>query len=129
MKSRFDNHHLLFERAAYQGNSLLVNLRENSGLIAFMDRTTHNALHDRVACIPPPSCNMAQVALHHLRTHGNALEQADKYMQGIDEAMRHPKASDIEKKLGELILYSVEAERPFVRDGMLNGTTYLDLAH
>lgn len=119
--SRVDRHHLLFDRQYYNATDALRTLRNDCGLIARIDRDSHDGIHDLISSVPTPNRYMARAALHRLmpiQDKSNPLDMADQYMFAIQESSEHPKANDLDKMLGQLIIASVYHQKPFIEEGL-----------
>ena len=40
----------------------------------------------------------------------------DDYMRAVEESMEHPKVNDLDRKLGEIVLESIDRQKPFIRN-------------
>lgn len=110
-----DRHHLLFTRTSWSVTPPGRQLRETPSLLVPMQRSQHNEIHAYCPAVPVPSYQvLARVASRMVVTH-NTLEQIDNFMFATQEALRHPKAHEVERALGTLTIQALEEQRPFIR--------------
>lgn len=117
---KMERHHTLFNRFAWNANNNLESLREDRRLIVPLDPDTHRELHQEVSHVPPLSYHMAR---HVLRAYSEY--EADTYLHNvenlqwsIEEATQHPRADRIERELGELTMYALELQKPFIDESL-----------
>lgn len=119
---RFNRHHVNFPRTIHNSQPQLSQIRNHQGLIVPMELDMHEALHAEVAIVPPMSYHMAQRAFRGFMDYGfgiNYLNNIGNLQKGIEEAMEHPKASDLEISIGRLTLAALDMQKPFIRDGLI----------
>lgn len=117
---KMERHHVAFNRFAWTANKNLEGLREDRRLIVPLDPDTHRELHQEVSHVPPLSYHMAR---HVLRAYSEF--EADTYLHNvenlqfsIEEAMQHPRADRIERELGELTMYALDLQKPFIDESL-----------
>ena len=117
---KMERHHELFNRFAWTATNTLESLREDRRLIVPLDPDTHRELHQEVSHVPPLSYHMAR---HVLRAYSEF--EADTYLHNvenlqwsIEEAMQHPRADRIERELGELTMYALDLQKPFIDESL-----------
>jgi hypothetical protein len=95
-------------------------IRSIPELIPLIHRTGHSALHNEIAVVPVPPYHMARHVLKNLEVvTNNPLATLDNLLLAYDEAIQHPRVKSIEYQLGDLIISSLEAQRPFIKEYML----------
>ncbi|UOF78002.1 hypothetical protein [Caudoviricetes sp.] len=113
-------HHVLFEARNWTAHKPNKELREKPGLIIPIDWEAHEALHREVGTVATPSHRFGQAVLALYKDNpDNHFRSLDNLMFAVNEASRHPRIRPIEYQLGQLIIASVEAQVPFIREGIL----------
>ena len=116
-----ERHHLLFNRFAYESNTDLRAMREDRRLIVPLDHDTHKELHERVSHVPPVSYHIARRALINFKEYNpadNPIHDIDNLQFSIQEAIRHPRADLIEREVGELAIYALDIQKPFIQEDL-----------
>lgn len=119
---KFNRHHLNFPRTIHEAQPQLAMIRGHNGLIVPLDLDTHEALHRTIAVVPAMSHYMAQRAFRGFIDYGyddNYINNIGNLQKGIEEAMRHPRASEIERALGSLTIQALDEQKPFVKYGLV----------
>ena len=96
-------------------------LRYDCGLIARIDRDSHDEIHETITSVPPPNHYMAMTALARLmpiQDKSDVLAMSDQFMFAIQESCKHPRANELDKALGQLVISSVYHQRPFIAEGL-----------
>jgi len=113
-------HHVLFEARNWTAHKPNKTLREKPGLIIPLDWDSHEALHREIGTVATPSHRFGQAVLSLYRDNpDNHLRSVDNLLHAVDEASKHPRIRPIEYQLGQLIIASVEAQMPFIREGLI----------
>ena len=119
-KPTHNNHHTQFSRASHEAMPNTARLREDRRLIVPLDIETHNELHRNVAAVPTIPHYMAGRALSLFRDFGDAghpLGNLENYMRSIEEAKKHPRTSELERRMADLTIYACELQIPFIKEG------------
>ncbi len=113
-------HHILFERVLWQASDPNRKLRGQPGLRVPMDTSVEAALHADVATVPPPNDALGRSMLSLYRdTPDDHIGSIYNLITATDEAMRRPQVHCIERQLAELIIASLEAQIPYVKEGLI----------
>ena len=117
---KLERHHTLFNRYAWSANKDLESLREDRRLIVPLHPDTHRELHQEVSHVPPVSYHMARRALRNFSEFEDDtyLHNLENLQWSIEEAMHHPRADRIEREVGELAVYALELQKPFVDESL-----------
>lgn len=121
-----DRHHILYNRTAWESNTNTKWLRENSGLIVRIGQDAHAELHKVISVVPLLDHNAA-VRVRNLMRGSDAtkpLDIADDFMSAVQEAGRNPKANALDRALGELVIWAVEAQREYIEDGIITAQVF-----
>jgi hypothetical protein len=111
-------HHVLYEKNNWQGPQNRI-LRSKPGLIIPLYLDCHSALHKEVENIVTPSYRMGSFILANYRDNpDDHLRSVDNLMGAIDLSLHHPRVRPIERQIGELMIASIEAQLPFIREGL-----------
>lgn len=122
-----DGHHVLFERRLWESNQPNKELRGKHGLIVNLDRDAHEELHRNVAMVPPFNYVFGRQVLNLYRDNpDDHIRSIHNLMRSTQEAMKHPRMSDLERSLGGLVMQSLELQLPFIREGAID--PYLDIS-
>jgi hypothetical protein len=130
MEQRPNGHHILFNRTAWESNADTKWLREESGLIVRMGYDTHIALHQAISVVPLLDHHTALRVRNSMRFSDatQPLDAADDFMSAVQEAGRRPKATSLERALGELVIMAVDSQREYIEDGIIKAQVF-DIGH
>lgn len=122
-----NRHHTLFPRVIHNATEVGATLRSRSLLIPRMDVDAHTELHQEIQLVPPLSHHMGSrvLRLMELSQATTNLQAIDDYMISVEDAMEHPKANDLDKKLGSLVVECMYSQIPFIEKGQK--TRFIDL--
>lgn len=115
---RKQRHHILFNRRIWIATPELQALRNHPSLITPLDEVTHRDLHREVSSIPPPDFHMARRMAREYEPARDPIVSIGHLCMAIETAMQHPKSRFLERELGSLIICNLEAQIPFIREGM-----------
>lgn len=124
-----DKHHVLHYRQEWTLRPNAERLRESPPLIPEIPREIHNEIHANTPAVP--------LLGHHALLHTakfyrpipyDTLGSMDNLMFAMEEAARHERAHPIERDLAELAIQAVDLQRPYIREGLLGGTTIIQIA-
>lgn len=88
-------------------------------MIALMDWDVHTDLH-RACPAPPPLDIFAAQRVNKLYVpHPNPLQAIDNIRYAIEDAIRSPKAHEIERQMGMLTIEAITLQAPFIRAGLI----------
>ena len=124
-KPTHNNHHTQFSRASHEAMPNTARLREDRRLIVPLDIEIHDELHRNVAAVPTIPHYIAGRALSLFREFGDAghpLENLENYMRSIEEAKKHPRTSELERRMADLTIFAIDLQRPYIKAG------YVDLS-
>lgn len=113
-------HHTLFNRYAWTANSDLKAIREDRRLIVPLDPDTHRELHQSVSHVPPISYHMARRVLQNFAEYDTDtyMHNIENLQFSIEEAMSHPKADRIEHEIGDLALFALDLQKPYIDESL-----------
>lgn len=112
-------HHVLFEKRNWSAHRPNRELRAKPGLIIPIEGAAHNALHREIATVPSPSFLLGSTVLSLYKDNpDDHLRSLDNLLFALEGAIELPRVKDIEYKLGELIIESVEAQKVFIKEGL-----------
>lgn len=116
----YNSHHVLFSRKLWESTPNTYALRQEKGLIVPMELGAHAALHREVTIVPVPDHYTAMFATRALQRQANPLRQIDRFMQVIEQAGKNKNAKPLDRQLGQLVIASIEAQLPFIREGYVD---------
>jgi hypothetical protein len=115
-----NKHHLLFDRAAWRSSDVRVDLRENRWLIPPIDVETHQELHKAVAVVPALDFyTAARVRRDFEAEPGQFMQNMDLLQLAIEDALKHPRSSGLQRDLGALTIQAIELQKPFIEEGLV----------
>lgn len=106
-----DRHHLLFFRREWSEREALP-IRNDPSLIYKMDRQTHEELHRDIEAVPLLGRQALIAVGAQYRGGVNTFQNIDRLLSAIDQAGRFDKVKS------ELAVEAIEAQLPYIRDGM-----------
>jgi hypothetical protein len=110
------NHHILSERCAWEARPESKRLRRHGGLIVRMAQEPHTALHEACTAVPIPNVYMLRGIARAYVMGREPLESLDNFCFAVEEAAQHPKAIDIDKRLGDIMIDSIRMQIPFIKE-------------
>lgn len=124
----YNRHHLLFPANIHGHQPQLAALRNDTRLIVPIEVNHHRELHKDIQIVPPLSPWFALHSLRNFHDFANHnshdwLANIDAYQKSVDRAMKNPKASKLERDLGELTIEAMQQQKFYVREGALHGKT------
>jgi len=116
MSERLTTHHLLTERCAWEARPESKRLRRQGGLIVKMAQEPHTALHNACTAVPIPNVYMLRGIARAYERQPRVLDSLDNFCFAVEEAAQHPKAIDIDKRLGDIMIDSIRMQIPFIKE-------------
>ena len=84
-----------------------------------LDDPPHIALHKEISTVPLLDQHTAmRVHRNFEPAEGDYIASLWRLAREIDQAIKHPRAGEIEKGLGNLAIYALECQVPFIKDGL-----------
>lgn len=112
-------HHILFERELWSATQTTRALRTKPGLHVPMDRSVEDELHKNIACVPVPNDALGRSILHYYHDNPNDhIDSMYNLMHATQDAMTRPQVKKVEFQLGSLIIISLEAQMPYIKEGI-----------
>jgi len=112
-----DHHHILFTRSDWESNKQARKLRRIPQLIPELDIATHIELHQNCPQVPLLGRFAVSKILEEFHPANTTYKTVDKLKICIDDASKCPKTHWIEKDLGQLVIYSLDVQMPYILDG------------
>lgn len=114
-----DNHHTCHDSMSWEARLESLAIRENSSMIAYgMGRKAHELLHYMTAAVPVPNVHTLQYVASRLPSGLDVINGIDAYSSLVEQAGKHPKAKYVEKELGQLSIQAMQAQKPYILDGL-----------
>lgn len=114
-------HHMLYTRATWESQSSTKMLRNNPWLIVPLEEQGHRELQRDIPVVPVLGHNTAQwVQRNYEPIKGNHLASLVELIGVINEAGKHPRATPIEKSLGEVCIDALELQIPYIQDSQVD---------
>ena len=112
-------HHVMFTRKSQESLETTKCLRRNHWLMPPLEDPPHVALHQSISTVPLLDQHTAmRVHREFVPVEGDYIASMWSLMRTIESAIKHPRASEIEQGLGNLAVYAIERQIPFVKDGL-----------
>ena len=119
----YRHHHILFSRRLWRSQDPSLKLREQQWLKPLLDDEVHLALHKAVYGIPVPDWDMSQSILSHFEPSvGDYVRSLDNLLTAVENTKHDRHTNVIQRELGQVVLHSIELQRPFIIEGLINGT-------
>lgn len=113
-------HHILFTKRAHNLTEDLQKVRSIRWLKPPLHRDVHDALHQEVQLVPILGHRAAGLVRRNYEPMpGDYIQSAYMYCWSVEEAVARYPSSSIEFKLGELVVYAVEQQIPFIKEGLI----------
>jgi hypothetical protein len=85
-----------------------------------LEDAPHNALHRSISTVPLLDPHTAmRVHQYFEPVVGDYIGSMYSLMRSIESSIRHPRARELEKGLGNLAIFAIESQVPFVRQGLV----------
>lgn len=122
-----NRHHTLFPRVIHNATEVGATLRSRSLLIPRMDVDAHTELHNEIQMVPTLAHVMGARVLRLMEDSQatTSVEAMEDYMIAVEDAIGHPRANDLDKKLGSLVVECMNRQIPFIEKGQK--TRFIDL--
>lgn len=117
---RTDRHHLLFDSASWESRATSKLLRRDKSLIIPLERTVHEELHKEVALVPLLGHYAIQDVANTYKPGKNYLHSVENLQRSIEQAGNKPKAHQLERDLGELTIYALDLQKPYLKETAWN---------
>lgn len=91
------------------------------GNIVRLAQEPHTELHRAVSSVPAPNIYMARYMLANFDPQGDIYKNIDELCFVTEAATRNSRATDIDRQLSGLIVASLKAQVPFIREGIVRG--------
>lgn len=113
-------HHVNFTKRTHESMETTRCLRRNHWLMPPLEDEPHTALHREISTVPLLDPHTAmRVHREFEPVAGDYIASIWAYMRTIERAIKHPRAGEIEKGLGNLAVYAIERQVPFIRQGLV----------
>lgn len=119
MNSRPDRHHINYPRQEHSLRPQSLYIRESPSLIPLMERDAHTALHAECPAVPVLGYHALARIVRDFDPSDDVFRSIDSLMTAIETSAAHPKAHELERKLAEIAVQSLELQRPFIRAGIV----------
>lgn len=112
-------HHTQYTRKTMEAVPPLKCLRNNHWNKPPLEDAPHIALHKEIATVPLLDQYTAQ-AVHRefYPVEGDYIGTLYSLVRTIDQALKHPKVSDLQREVGHLTMMALELQVPFIREGL-----------
>lgn len=111
-------HHLLYYRTHWESHPTLLQLRSKEQLLVPLDPDAHDEVHRAVSHVPAISANMAAKTLKSFngyRRTDDPIRAAENFQRAVENAMKDRRMDNIERLVGELAIYAIDLQKPFLQ--------------
>lgn len=115
-KPKLTDHHIFFYRQEWSLRPEARYLREDCGLRVMLERPLHDEMHNRVPLVPMLGVHALKRVAAEFVPDSNLYKNIDNFLLLTEEALRHPRSHEIEKKLGELTIESVLTQKEIIKE-------------
>lgn len=123
---RRDAHHLCHDRLAWEQRPESLSIRDK--LIAHdMDREIHQLVHNNTSPVPVPLFHSLQWVANRFTQHHDVFDGIDSLCGLLEAANRMKYAKPIEKEINLLAIEAIQAQIPYLQDGLPPVVTHIDL--
>lgn len=113
-------HHILNPKAAWNSHEATRDLRRTPELIPPMQPEYERAIHANIACVPLLDYTTAFWVRNNFEpVQGNFVATMYQFISTVEDSMKHPKASTLQKTLSALTAQAVELQIPYVKEGLI----------
>lgn len=121
-----DAHHLLHRRAEWEATPEGLHLRE--AIVARdMLRGAHQRLHNTTSPVPVPLYHSLQWISNRFQPNGDVFRRIDDFSLLAESANRLKFVKPIEVEVNLLAIEALQAQIPYLQDGLPSTTTIIDL--
>lgn len=116
----YEKDHVLFTRRTWESQQDTKKLRGNRWLIVPIDPDVHDEKHEAVSTVPLLDHFTARrVRAIFEPVPNDYIASVESLLFAIEEATLSPKAQEVERRLGELTIFAVEIQLPYLRKGLI----------
>ena len=120
MSKEGHQHHLMFPKKLHKAQEPTKYIREIRWLKPPLDEEVHNELHRNVSMVAVGGYLLSQRIAHNFVPKlYDYLGSLDNLAFAIEEAAHHHKTPEMERKIGEVMLEGVVAQRVYVVEGLI----------
>lgn len=116
---RFDRHHINHGRLEHELRPESRMIRETPSLVPLMDRGIHTELHKHCPTVPVLGYHALMLVARDYNPTDDTFESIDNLMLAIESAAKHPRAHELERRMADIVVESLELQRPFIRAGIV----------
>jgi len=113
---RLQQHHILHERWSWDARPESRCLRRSSGLIVRLAQAPHSELHDNTPPVPIPNIYMLRNIQRGFVPSPDIHQAIDNFCFSVEDAGTHYKATDFDRRLGELMIEAVRSQLPYIEN-------------
>lgn len=114
-------HHLLFPRVMWEAQKPVKELRQNPGLVLPLERDVHDSLHRHIGLVPVLNFMLAEQVLDRFEPDEDAMRTVDNLLLCLNGVAWHHRTHPVEHQLLQLTELAIDLQRPYVKEGMLDG--------
>jgi len=123
-----DDHHLFHDRVSWESRPESLSMRER--LIARnMARVAHDQLHRETSPVPVPLVHSLQWVSRRFHDPSDPFKGIEDVSFLLEAANRLKYVKPIEVEINLLAIEALQAQIPYLQDGLPSTTTVIDLGH
>jgi len=108
-------HHILFERTAWMSRPDAARVRSARSLIPIIDRVDHDVLHEHCPPVPLLGAYALRSIAQDFVPQDDTFKTIDALLAAIHAASLHPRAHQLERRLADVAIESIELQRNFLK--------------
>lgn len=116
-----DKHHIMWPRQEHSLRPAGLRLRVTPSLVPKIDREVHTELHRLTPPVPALGYHALNILKRDFQPEGDTIDDLDQLMRRIEEALKRPRAHEIEREMGALTIMALELQKPFIEYGIILG--------
>lgn len=118
-----DRHHILHHRKEWTLRADSELLRETKSLVPLIERDVHEEIHRVCPAVPLLGYHALARTVQLFKPSGKTMEDIERLQTAIERSTEHPKAHDIEKRMGDLAIWAIDLQANILRHE-LDGSNY-----
>lgn len=118
-RAKFDRHHINFGRREHELRAESRMIRETPSLIPLMERGAHTELHKHCPAVPVLGYHALMRVARDFDPSPDTFESLENLMFAIESAARHPRMHELERRMADIAIESLDLQRPFIRAGIV----------
>ena len=108
-------HHVSFDRLSHTARKESAFIR--SSIVPLMYDEPHVELHKHSPVVPVLAYYALSKVVRLFEPHGTTMERIESLQHSIDEVIKNPRMHPVERGIGDLAIWALDVQKPFIIDG------------